>query len=65
MIWITEIKAVDPATGKVCKWCGPRIEADSKEDAQNYCNSNGLGYCEIIGKYIAEIKINEQLISLN
>jgi len=65
MIWITEIKAVDPATGEIETWAGPRIQADTKEDARNYCDSNGLGYCKIIGKFISEVKVTEQLISLN
>jgi hypothetical protein len=65
MIWITEIKAVDPATGEVSTWAGPRIEANTKEDARNYCDGHGLGYCNIIGKLISEQNIVEQIIGLN
>ena len=50
MIWLTEIRAVDPQTGELTDWCGPRIEADSYEEALNYCNSNCLGYCKIVGR---------------
>ena len=50
MIWLTEIRAMDPQTGELADWCGPRIEADSYEEALNYCNSNCLGYCKIIGR---------------
>ena len=65
MIWITEIKAVDPATGEMCTWSGPRIEAKTEEDARNYCDGHGLGYCKIIGKLISEHEVVEQLIGLN
>ena len=50
MIWLTEIRAVDPQTGELTDWCGPRIEAESYEEAENFCNSNGLGYCKVVGR---------------
>jgi hypothetical protein len=49
MIFLTEIRAIDPQTNELTDWCGPRIEAANFEDAQNYCNKNGLGYCNVIG----------------
>jgi len=61
MIWITEIRAVDPLTGELTDWCGPRIEADSFEEAENYCNTNGLGYCKIVGRLDEAI---DQMIDL-
>jgi hypothetical protein len=56
-IYVTEIKAIDPATGELCTWCGPHIEAKSIEDARRFCDKNGLGYCKIIGKLHDEISI--------
>jgi hypothetical protein len=56
--YVTKIKAINPKDGVLCEWLGPYIEADSFYDAQIYCENNGLGYCEIIGEYIAEIDEN-------
>ena len=50
MIWLTEIRAINPQSGEISDWCGPRIEASSLRDAENYCSKNGLGYCRVIGK---------------
>lgn len=66
MIWLTEIKAINPDTGELCKWSGPRIEADTMNEANDYCNRNGLGYCHVVGKFVMDIKQNIfDLIDLN
>ncbi|MEN6569005.1 MAG: hypothetical protein ABFC18_03230 [Rikenellaceae bacterium] len=51
MIWLTEIQANDPITGEIQIWAGPEIEANTEQQAIDYCNSNGLGYCKVIGCY--------------
>jgi hypothetical protein len=65
MIWLTEIQAVDPETGVLCKWSGPRVEADTKHEAYNYLQTNGLGYCRVLGKLIVDIDLTEHDINMN
>ena len=50
--YTTKIKAIDPLTGILTEYCGPFIPGISFEDAENYCQTNGLGYCEVVGKLI-------------
>jgi len=67
--WVTEIKAIDPnAPDKgVILWFGPYVEANTLEEAEKYCQDNGLGYCKVIGKLIEEIpwSIAEHAVKLN
>jgi hypothetical protein len=53
--FLTEIDAINPATGEMCKWCGPNIPALTWSMAEKHCQENGLGYCKVIGELIAEI----------
>lgn len=55
----TEIRAFDPKTKEMKLWGGPNIEAISESDAQHYLDTNGLGYCMIIGTIVAEIPCRE------
>lgn len=48
--WLTEIKAICPERGELITWSGPVIEAGTLEEAQHYCNNNGLGYCKVVGE---------------
>lgn len=54
-LWVTEIIAKNPYTGELKKYCGPEVPGISMDDARNYCENNGLGYCRIIGELVAEI----------
>lgn len=62
-IWTTEIWAVnhtryfDPARGFPIKWQGPYVPGTSIEDAQRYCDTNGMGYCRVVGELIEEGEI--------
>ena len=47
MIWLTEIKKPDPLTGEIKSWCGPRIEADSWEEAE--WKIRKVKHCHILG----------------
>lgn len=58
-MWCTQIKAIDPITGEMATWCGPNVPGINLEDAINYCQLNGLGYCEILGELMAEIPCND------
>jgi len=57
--WVTEIKAIDPMTNEPKKWMGPYITAPTMEDAIEYCQKNGLGYCKVTGQLISEIPCKE------
>jgi len=48
LYWITEIHALNPE-GHLKKWCGPAVPGISREDAERYCQENGLGYCRVVG----------------
>lgn len=54
-IFLTELKAIDPIDQELKTWCGPNIEAETFELAEQYCQDNGLGYCTVIGELIQEI----------
>lgn len=51
----TKIKAIDPKDGEMKTWSGPVIDAISYQDAEYYCQENGLGYCEVDGILVSEI----------
>jgi hypothetical protein len=53
MIWLTEIKKPDPLTGEIKSWCGPRIEADSWEEAEFKILK--VKHCHILGVLVKEI----------
>ena len=53
--WGTEIEAINAQTGEIKKYCGPNVPGISQSDAENYCQTNGLGYCKVIGELVAEI----------
>ena len=61
--WTTEIQAIDPFDLELKTWMGPIIESPSLEDAERYCQENGLGYCKIIGEFIEEIGWNSALFA--
>ncbi|PPK98942.1 hypothetical protein [Parapedobacter indicus] len=53
--WATEIMAVDPINGKLKTYGGPHIDAPTWEEATLFCQTNGLGYCKVVGQLIAEV----------
>jgi hypothetical protein len=58
-LWCTEIEAKDPFTGQLKKWCGPEVPGICHNDAERYCQDNGLGYCKVTGELVAEIPCKE------
>lgn len=56
--YTTIIKALDPSDGKMKVWQGPFIPAESFEKAREYCDNNGLGYCEVHGELVECREIN-------
>lgn len=61
--WTTEISAHDPATSVLKVWCGPHVPGISLQDAQQYCNDHGLGYCKVSGQLISEVPTKEDKIT--
>lgn len=57
--WATEIKAIDPTDGQWKTWGGPNVPGINQEDAERYCQQNGLGYCEVVGELEEEIPTKE------
>jgi hypothetical protein len=53
-LYCTEILAVDPQTNTVCLWGGPNVPGISFQDAEEYCQHNGLGYCKVVGELVSE-----------
>ena len=53
--WGTTIHALNPVTGEYCEYSGPVIFAPSRELAFEYCQKNGLGYCNIEDELIMTI----------
>lgn len=54
-LYVTEIQAISPTDGILKTYCGPEVPGITTQDAQEYCEKNGLGYCKVIGLLIAEI----------
>lgn len=53
--WTTKIIAVHPKTKELFIWMGPYVDGETAEDAQKFCDENGLGYCEVDCEFIGEI----------
>lgn len=55
--WATEIRAIDPVNPErgIVVYGGPNIPALTKRDAETYCQANGLGYCAVTDRVVAEI----------
>lgn len=58
-LWCTEIVALDPKDKNFKRWCGPNVPGVNIQTAQEYCDNNGLGYCQVTGELIAEIPCKE------
>jgi hypothetical protein len=55
-LWVTELDAICPYTDRgIVKFCGPEVPGYTIEDAQHYCNTNGLGYLRVLGPLLSEI----------
>lgn len=55
LTWSTKIRAINPLTGDLCTWCGPKIKAFSEAQAKEYLQENELGYCEIDGLFMGNV----------
>lgn len=52
--WVTEIRAIDPSDGKLKSWQGPHVDANTKEEGEEWCRKNA-GYLSILGEFVGEI----------
>lgn len=59
-LYITQIKAIDPADGEMKIWSGPNVPGITPTDAQEYCNANGIGYCEVVSEYIGDLHVDPE-----
>lgn len=57
--WVTEIKAKSPIDGSMRAYGGPDVPGETIEEAQDYCENNGLGYCWVLGQLIMDIPCKE------
>jgi hypothetical protein len=57
MIFLTELKAIDPEDGKLKNWCGPNIEAISFADAEAKVSEKG--YLTVVGQLKQEVPCKE------
>lgn len=64
-LFVTEIQAICPITDELLVWAGPHIPGLNWEDAEFYCQHNGLGYCKIVGELEAEIPCYENSFEPN
>lgn len=57
--WVTEVTAIDPANIErgIIRWAGPEVPGETVEEAERYCQENGLGYCRVLGQLIEEIPL--------
>lgn len=53
--YLTEATLVCPTTGDLLTYRGPNAFGISFEDAQDYCERNGFGYCRVIGQIVSEV----------
>lgn len=45
--WSTKIKAICPIDGELKTFEGPHVPGLTKIAAQDFCNNNLLGFCEV------------------
>lgn len=57
--WSTIIRAIDPTDGELKTFCGPNIPALTRALAHDYCQQNGMGYCEVGDRIIKEVPTKE------
>ena len=54
-LWVTNIRAIDPRDGELKNWGGPHVPGITHKHAEQYCQDNGLGFCEVLGELVGEV----------
>jgi len=57
-LYTTAFEAKCAKTGDLLKWCGQNVEANSFEEAQNWCYENA-GHLIVEGELVAEEMFHE------
>ena len=63
-MWATELRAIDPMDGELKTWGGPMIPGRTIQEAESYLQTNGIGYCRIIGLHVVEISTSSRFDAL-
>ena len=63
-IYLTELRAIDRATGGLKNFAGPRIEAPTWKLAEQECAVN-YPYLKVVGVLTAEIDAEDRCINYN
>lgn len=58
--WATEILALDPLTGWLTRYIGPNVRGRTRDEATQFCQVNGLGYCRVTNEFIAEFDDDDE-----
>lgn len=66
-IYTTKIKAICPFTNKLRTYFGPNVQGNTIEEAQQYCEENGIGYCKVFQELVKEVSSGskEKIINNN
>lgn len=57
-LWCTRVRAINPATGEIADYTGPKVPGKTRKEAEEYCNTHGLGYCSVDGQFIMEVTLH-------
>jgi hypothetical protein len=63
-IYLTELRAIDRATGGLKTFAGPRIEAPTWKLAEHECAVN-YPYLKVIGVLAAEVDADDTVLDFN
>lgn len=64
-LYYTKIIAIIPGTDELAEWAGPTVPGISFQDAEDYCQVNGLGYCQVTHILTGEIQSDDRTYSAN
>jgi len=58
---VTKIVALDHLDNTTKTFAGPNVSALTLEDAEKFCQENGLGYCKVIGELVSPNTTDDDL----
>lgn len=53
--YLTQIRAECAFIGEMKTFAGPNVPGISFADAEEYCKRNGMWYCKVVGRLVADI----------
>lgn len=60
-LYTTIIRAICPKDGTLKNYSGQRVKGNTIEDAQRYCDTNGLGYYKVDALLVTDIPLMEDI----